>query len=530
MEKKSALKRISGLIIVTAILILPHINLLGNNLPLWGEMRPGPYDIGFGTIERHDYSRVYEAKTDYFGSPTEGERARTIQICFWYPAVKDENAVSMVFGEYSLPYPENADFYEFLNNVHNMYVARLFGVLNRNPRLVADFMDLTMAAVRDIPAADGQFPLIIYHPSAGFGYFDNVAMCEFLASHGFIVAATHPIGFHQLNSENNQAALESAVRDAEFVFSQMRDHPNVDRNKTGCLGFGMGGAAALLFQMRNSDIDAAAGLASPYTTGRTIELIEGNSYYNLGMSQVPVMHMYFEDQEPPDMKLWDSLIYSPRYSYRLNGTNAVNFSIAESATSMIPDSGNFLNTSQCPIYNMVCNHVYHFFNAFLNDDEASLKFINAQPADNGYDPESISYSFLPGDAVPPTTEQFMYIINQYGATEGVKLYEKFNELYPGRLTFQEATFNAMGYQLLGAGQIEDALAIFRLNTEVYPNSANVWDSYADGLIAGGETDRAAECYRRVLEVLPNDTVTTDNLREILRANAENFLNPQTEEN
>jgi len=71
---------------------------------------PGQYGVGFKTIEKYDYSRVFSRKQDYLGNTLEGERARPIQVCIWYPAVTDEEALPMVYGEYNYPYPSDQSF------------------------------------------------------------------------------------------------------------------------------------------------------------------------------------------------------------------------------------------------------------------------------------------------------------------------------------------------------------------------------------------------------------------------------------
>ena len=83
--------------------------------------------------------------------------------------------------------------------------------------------------------------------------------------------------------------------------------------------------------------------------------------------------------------------------------------------------------------------------------------------------------------------------------------------------------NLIGYQLLQQGQAENAIVMFRINTETYPTSLNVWDSYSDGLQAVGEIEKAIDCYKKVLELLPNDTQTNAQLKETLRLNAEQGL-------
>jgi hypothetical protein len=64
----------------------------------------------------------------------------------------------------------------------------------------------------------------------------------------------------------------------------------------------------------------------------------------------------------------------------------------------------------------------------------------------------------------------------------------------------EQTINQLGYNLLGQKKLEDALAAFKRNVELYPGSANVYDSLADGLEAAGNADLARQSVQKAVTV------------------------------
>jgi tetratricopeptide (TPR) repeat protein len=68
----------------------------------------------------------------------------------------------------------------------------------------------------------------------------------------------------------------------------------------------------------------------------------------------------------------------------------------------------------------------------------------------------------------------------------------------------ESYLNQLGYTLLGANRAEQAVAIFRLNIERNPNSANAWDGLGDGFLALGDESAAVEAFRQVLPLLAGD--------------------------
>ena len=50
--------------------------------------------------------------------------------------------------------------------------------------------------------------------------------------------------------------------------------------------------------------------------------------------------------------------------------------------------------------------------------------------------------------------------------------------------------------------MEEGVAVFRLGTELHPNSVNAWDSLGDGYLWSGRREEAAGVFRKVLELDP----------------------------
>ena len=69
---------------------------------------------------------------------------------------------------------------------------------------------------------------------------------------------------------------------------------------------------------------------------------------------------------------------------------------------------------------------------------------------------------------------------------------------------EEAAINAIGYNLLRLEQFSSAVRVFELNVELFPESFNVYDSYAEALMKSGDTQNAVLNYRRSLELNPEN--------------------------
>jgi len=67
----------------------------------------------------------------------------------------------------------------------------------------------------------------------------------------------------------------------------------------------------------------------------------------------------------------------------------------------------------------------------------------------------------------------------------------------------EGELNKAGYRVLGNGQMEPAVFIFQLNTELFPTSANTWDSLGESYLKAGDKDKAKEYYNKAIALDPN---------------------------
>lgn len=69
-------------------------------------------------------------------------------------------------------------------------------------------------------------------------------------------------------------------------------------------------------------------------------------------------------------------------------------------------------------------------------------------------------------------------------------------------SFSESEINSAGYNLLQEGKTKEAEAIFKLNMEAFPESSNVYDSYAEALMEQGKNDLAIANYKKSIEINP----------------------------
>ncbi len=86
-----------------------------------------------------------------------------------------------------------------------------------------------------------------------------------------------------------------------------------------------------------------------------------------------------------------------------------------------------------------------------------------------------------------------------------KVYHKLSQSNKN-FVLMEDEVNTWGYQLVEQNKINEALEVFKLNTLLFPNSWNVYDSYAETLESIGKQKEAIINYRKSLE-LNSENVT-----------------------
>ena len=83
-------------------------------------------------------------------------------------------------------------------------------------------------------------------------------------------------------------------------------------------------------------------------------------------------------------------------------------------------------------------------------------------------------------------------------------YRKLKAANPADPLVSESRINGLGYWLLGQQKTAEAILVFRLNVELYPQSGNVYDSLGEAYMTAGDKEQAIKNYARSLELDPKN--------------------------
>ena len=224
--------------------------------------RLGPFPVGVTTMQLDDHDRQ--------DPETGGPRSLLTEI--WYPATDASR---------SLPRNRFSDFI-LRGVVPGSIAAAEAGLSYFKENFSIEEMDRTFenVAVRDARGRKGTFPLVVFSHGFSGARFNCVFFSEFLASHGFIVAApdhTGNSGFTLLDGtvvkrggERAQRSAADRPQDVSFLidtFTKMTNGADsrfagrVDVGSVGVSGMSMGAGTSKRVLDQDSRVKAAVMLA-----------------------------------------------------------------------------------------------------------------------------------------------------------------------------------------------------------------------------------------------------------------------------
>jgi tetratricopeptide (TPR) repeat protein len=136
--------------------------------------------------------------------------------------------------------------------------------------------------------------------------------------------------------------------------------------------------------------------------------------------------------------------------------------------------------------------------AFLNAmTKAILAIMNNEPY------------YLPKKSV---VKAIIKSVKDQGVSQGVVTYKALKDSSDYYMSEEELVI--FGYDFLFAGQIDEAITIFEIAIDAYPKAFNVYDSYAEALLASGNKELAIENYQKSIALNPENQNGIQKLKEL----------------
>jgi dienelactone hydrolase len=505
--------RLKGL--VAAVLVVGWVGVAGAQTkpaadgPLFRfTEKPGMYAVGLKVVEQYDFSRTYRPKVNAEGKPTVGERARPVQTLVWYPAEKSgkkpmtvEDYTKLLAAETSFDKPElSSDWKQWIDAMKPTLKDSLW-------------------AVRDAKAVAGKFPLVVYAPSYSSMSWENADLCEYLASHGFVVVASPDMGFASRGMTPDLVGIDAQARDVSFLIGYAQTLPDTDMSKIAVGGFSWGGISNLFAAARDNRIDALFALdgSMRYFPG----LVKTAADVHPEEMTIPLLfftegEISLEDQArefgnknsegPSVLNEWthgDLITVDDMALVHVEHSSM--YQRNEDAWKGYPESrkGDYLRADGIVGYAWVARYTLEFLDAYLKQDAAATAFLKKTPAENGVPLHMMTVDFRAAKGAPTTFEAL-----RVGA--GEKGFDHLAEVYAGMkkekadFKVEESAMNDWATELEGDGHVAESVEVLKLNVVMYPESGNAWETLGEAQEKAGRKADAAESYQKALEKDPEN--------------------------
>ncbi len=460
----------------------------------WGGLEAGPYQPGFRLVETSDATRSFPSDDG------PGAVGRPLRVYVWHPAAR--------------PSGERMRLDDYIDLALEDFRTPLLPVpLSKglDPSVLERLRAADAGAFRDAAAAPGKFPLLVL--GQGLYYespLSHFVLCEFLASHGYVVATSPLIGTRYRLVNIDVEDVETEVRDMESVLAAARRLPFADPDALGAVGYDLGGMAGLLLAMRHPEIRAYLSLDSAILDKHFSGLPLTHPQYREERFRIPWMHMMqarfirTPESRAAAPSLFERKAFGPSYLVHVPTTSHGSFSsyAVLGIDRAVPGYWGPPSADPKPVYEGICRAGLGFLDAHIKKDRARLDaFLEGLGAEG----PAFKIERKDGPPGPPLAAELVDLIIQRGMAEAGPQIAGAREAFPGVALIEEPVLNWLGAHFLyWWGREEEAVAVFELNVSFYPGSWNAHDSLGEAQAALGRREEAIRSYERSLELNPDN--------------------------
>ncbi|WP_276482606.1 dienelactone hydrolase family protein [Paraflavitalea pollutisoli] len=477
----------------------------------------GKYAVGFKHYTSTDSSRTYRRIFEWNNQHI----ARPIPISIWYPSRdKVDGKTSLTVLDY-LRILKAEEEWEHLPDDQ---LLNWFSYTN-TPEHQQRLKEKTRA-IAQLKPADGKFPAVVYAPGLQGASIENFVLCEFLASHGYIVIASPSRGFETRYMEGATVSdLETQARDIEFLVKAALGNRQVDADKIATMGYSFGGLSNVLAQTRNSRIKAIVSLDG--SVKYQYKTLQQSPFYDIRKVNVPFIHMaqkaipeavLREDKLDSSLNtrfdFYDSLVNSQAYRLQFHQLTHAYFS---AASILLQDRDARQDKPDDEImqsYQWVTSYTLNFLNACLKNDQQAVQFLQREPIDNGIPLEALTIARKQAVQKAFSFEDF----NERAAAQDYNhltaLHQSIVQQHPS-FQLNEGKLNNLGLQLtFTPGSSRKGIAVLQLAIQLYPSSANLYDSLGEAFLFVKDKAAATQHFKRSLELDPQNGNAQKRLQEL----------------
>ncbi len=365
--------------------------------------KPGIYAVGLKVIEQYDASRVFETAITEDAKLPAAEGPRPLQTLVWFPAEPSSGKL-MTLADYAVLVKTETSFGRPVEGgAPQAFVEQYMRGVSTVPAWAA----------RDAAMLGDRFPVVIYAPSLNSPATENIELCEYLASYGFVVIATPSMGAKSRNMTIDTVGANAEARDISYLIDFAKTLPDTNMEKVAVIGYSWGGMSALFAAARDKRIGVLISLDGSfrYSPGTVREagdvdparmiiplLVFSRAEETLESWDAMRQHDHQPDSAPNVLNEWK---HGDLVHIRLLGVSHIQFSSLYQRSERFRKEALQFSPADYSIeegavsYNWMSRYTLEFLNAYLKSDGAAALFLRRTPAENGVPKHLMAASLRP---------------------------------------------------------------------------------------------------------------------------------------
>ncbi len=277
-------------------------------------------------------------------------------------------------------------------------------------------------AIRDAAMERGHFPVAIYAPSMNAPATENIELCEYLASEGYVVIASPNMGATSRSITVDIAGANAEAQDISFQINFAMTLPDTDMSEIAAIGYSWGGMAALFASARDKRIDALISLDGSFRYSP--ETVQKAGDVHPDRMTIPLL-VFSRAEET--LETWDAMrqnksqcVCTPNVlnewthgdllHVRLLAISHIQFSSMYQRSERFRKEGLHFVPADYSLeegvtsYNWMARYTVEFLDAYLKHDSTAVLFLKHSPTQNGVPSHLMAVSFRQASPNPRRNE------------------------------------------------------------------------------------------------------------------------------
>ncbi|MGB5513984.1 MAG: tetratricopeptide repeat protein [Thermoanaerobaculia bacterium] len=500
-------RAMTTLLAMLSLALVPGSRINADEMP-WPTLKAGPHRVGFRTLDVTDYGRTVAPRIDWRGVERPGDNFRQVRISLWYPAVVDEESRPMLYRDTveAVGFETQMEG-ELLVGVDAYVAHSTFG--GADEATLRKMVEEPTTAFRDAVPLAGQHPVIVYASSFSYEPFENSALFEYLASHGYIIAASRSSGPETREMSADLAGVEASVRDLELILDALHDVGHADLTRVGAAGFSWGALSAVMLGMRNFNAQAVLALDGTFEHAEIPSIEE---QYDFRPRRLRGGYLAIVGDREPARSLADDALYTDlfelRYPDLMHWDFASDLIRIQVHSAGEPDAARRALVDEA--YGLIAYQARLFFDAYLKGLEVNRQVL-LEGNLRAMKPAVVIENLTARAALPPppSPAEFAMLLRA--------------DVEEARQVLDRVKKNDPEIELLDWMQLQDSvsvspfatkLAILELAKEELGESSILFNNYGQAWRLEGDPEKALGYFRKALAHNPDSGFAKKSIEEL----------------